>query len=101
MSQCNDGYTRKQHFEAQLTKMSLATLKLSWKIALLMKMKMQWKMFTYRSIYEAATRSVYKKSCSLKCCNIHRKTPLLESLFNKGKITDSSTGVFPWILLYF
>ena len=65
MSQCNDGYTRKQHFEAQLMKMSLATLKLSWKKALLikkhalaMKMKMQWKMFTYRSIYEAATRSV-------------------------------------------
>ena len=30
------------------------------------------------------------KSCSLKCCNIHRKTPGLESLFNK----DSNRDVF-------
>ena len=25
----------------------------------------------------------YKRSCSQKFCNIHRKTPVLESVFNK------------------
>ena len=32
---------------------------------------------------EAATGVVLWKSCSLKFCNIHRKIPVLESLFNK------------------
>ena len=34
----------------------------------------------FRSIHQ---RCSIKKSCSQKCRNIHRKTPVLESLFNK------------------
>ena len=50
----------------------------------------------------------YEKSCSSKFLNIHRETPVLESLFKKAaglKETllkrDSNTGVFPGILLSF
>ena len=40
---------------------------------------------------------LYKRSCSLKLCSIHRKTPILESLFNNVANLwkrDSNTGVF-------
>ena len=60
---------------------------------------------------EAATRGVLSKSYSKKCCNIHRKSRVLESLFNKVadfliKRTillkkDPNTGVFLRILRNF
>ena len=48
----------------------------------------------------------YKRSCSQKFRNIHRKTPVLESLFNNAGARqtcnilkkDSNTSVFLWIL---
>ena len=35
----------------------------------------------------------YKKSFSQKFCNIRRKTPVLESLFNKAYLEEISTQV--------
>ena len=54
-------------------------------------------------------RCSVKKRCSLKFCNIHSKTPVLESLFNKVAglrpstllKRSSNTGVFTWILRNF
>ena len=48
------------------------------------------------------------KKAVLKVLNIHRKTPMLESLFNKVQgwraatllNGDSNTGIFLWILLF-
>ena len=56
--------------------------------------------------FEAATGGVLYKKLLLNCFNIHRKTPVVESLFNKvGGLwarnfikRESNTGVFLWIL---
>ena len=37
-----------------------------------------------------------KKRCPSKLCKFHRKTPVLEPLFNE--LADSSTGIFLWNL---
>ena len=52
---------------------------------------------------------VLKSTHSWKSLNIHRKTSMFESLFNKvaglnacnSIKTDSNTGLFPWILQNF
>ena len=61
---------------------------------------------------EAVPADVLRNSCFLKFRNIHRETPVLESLFNKVAVLKayspatllkghSNTGVFLWILRHF
>ena len=51
---------------------------------------------------------VYQRRCSKELCNIHRKTPVLESLFNKVPViqtcyfkSNSNEGVLLWLLQNF
>ena len=69
-----------------------------------------WKLKTFL-ISEAATREVFfRKSCSWKIHRFHRKTPMLESLFDKVADfsscaillkSDSNSGFFLWNLWSF
>ena len=54
---------------------------------------MCWSIFLIRSIHwrcsikqKQLPDMFYKKSCSQQFCNIHRKIPVLQSLFNKAKV---------------
>ena len=57
------------------------------------------------SLFRSSHRKCYMKKAVLKVLNLHRKTPMLESLFNKFQYwrsatllkRDSNTGIFLWI----
>ena len=60
----------------------------------------------YALLAEAVSGGALWKRCFWKFSNNNLKTPVLESLFNKGLETcdlkrDSNTGVFMWILKKF